>query len=66
MLNLALNIGMIFDFNNSLRYNFIHLRYADDLILITSASRQAARNINLYLNIYAGITEIFEEYQLYS
>lgn len=46
---------MILGFDSNLSYNFNHFMYADDLILISHASRKAARNINLCLNIYAWI-----------
>ncbi|XP_039138822.1 uncharacterized protein LOC120276159 [Dioscorea cayenensis subsp. rotundata] len=56
ILNHAQNLGMIPGFCNLLKYNFNHLMYADDLILITHASRRIARNINLCLSIYSNIS----------
>lgn len=52
LLNLALRNGKIPGFNSNLKHNFNHLMYADDLILITHASRSAARNIVQCLNFY--------------
>lgn len=45
--------------SNDLNHNFNHLLYADDLILVNSASRKSARNIGLCLNIYAHISGQF-------
>lgn len=56
MVNLALNFGMIPGFDSNLQYNFNYLMNGNDLILITQASRQAARNLNLCLDIYAHLT----------
>ncbi|XP_039138794.1 uncharacterized protein LOC120276131 [Dioscorea cayenensis subsp. rotundata] len=56
LLNFAKRLSMIPGFNPDLNYNFNHLMYADDLILITHASRKTARNINLCLSMYERIT----------
>lgn len=56
MLNLAKQLDIIPGFNNNLRYNFNHLMYADDLIIVTTTTRKSARNINLCLNIYHQLT----------
>lgn len=52
LLNFVMRIHMIPSFNHALRNNFNHLMYADNLILITQATRKSARNINLCFNIY--------------
>lgn len=59
MLNFALRQNMIPGFNQNLNHNFNHLMYADDLILITRANRNTARNIKLCLNIYRKLTGQF-------
>lgn len=41
ILNKALHLNMIQGFSNSLSRNFNHLIFADDLILVTSASRKS-------------------------
>lgn len=56
MLNLSLAFNMIPGFNSNLSNNFNHLMYADDLILITQASRKAAHSINLCLDMYSKLT----------
>ncbi|XP_039145745.1 uncharacterized protein LOC120282984 [Dioscorea cayenensis subsp. rotundata] len=56
LLNFAMRQNMIPSFNSALRHNFNHLMYADDLILISLASRKIARNINLCLSIYESLT----------
>lgn len=56
LLNFSLRCNMIPGFNTILRHNFNHLMYDDDLILITQASRKAARNINLCFSIYKRLT----------
>lgn len=56
MLNFAMRINMIPNFNPNLYYNFTHLLYTNDLILVTQASRQIAPNINLYFSIYETLT----------
>lgn len=53
MLNNALNLGLIPGLDNRMSLNFNNLIYADDLILITQASRKAAGNCNLCLSINA-------------
>lgn len=53
ILNFARQLDLIFSISRYLRYNFIQLMYADDLILITTASRRSTRDIKFYLNLYA-------------
>lgn len=55
MLKYGLYCGKIPGFNHHLRSNFNHLMYVDDLVLITHASRAAARNINFCLSIYSSL-----------
>ncbi|XP_039146767.1 uncharacterized protein LOC120284004 [Dioscorea cayenensis subsp. rotundata] len=52
----SMNLGMIPGFDARLSYNFNHLMYADDLVIVTRASRFAARNIKLCLDFYASLT----------
>lgn len=52
MLNQNIHNGLIPGFNANLNHNFNHLMYVDDPILVTSATRKAARNINIYLAKY--------------
>lgn len=47
---------MVPGYNENLARNFNHLMFADNLILVTRASRQSARNIKLFLNIYQNLT----------
>ena len=47
---------MIPGFDRNFLYNFYHLMYVDDLILVSNASRRTARNIKLCLSIYASFT----------
>lgn len=47
---------MIPRFSRSLTYDFNHLMYGDDLILVTTASRKVAMNVKLCLSIYASLT----------
>ncbi|XP_039119935.1 uncharacterized protein LOC120256290 [Dioscorea cayenensis subsp. rotundata] len=56
MLNTGLVNCMIPGFNPNLNHNFNHLMFADDLILVTQASRRAARGINQCLNVYGFLT----------
>lgn len=56
ILNFAMQNQMIPGFNPLLRNNFNHLIYADNLILITQATRKFARNINLCFSIYERLT----------
>lgn len=56
LLNFAMRNQMTPVFNPSLRTNFNHLMYADDLILITQATRKYDRNINLCFSIYEWLT----------
>lgn len=55
-LNYALNRNYIPSFDSTLNINFNHLMYADDLILISHASRCVARNFNLCLSMYDKLT----------
>lgn len=56
MLNYAMRINFILGFNSNLSCNFNHLIYAYDLILVTKASRQTARNIKVCFHIYKNLT----------
>lgn len=56
LLNDNLTKNLIPGFNPYLNYNFNQLMYANDLILITLASRKAARNINICLSIYSNLS----------
>lgn len=56
ILNYALDMNMIPGCSLGLTHNFNHLLYADDLVLITKASRSVARNIKFCLNIYSNLT----------
>lgn len=56
MLNFALRHNLIPGFNSNNHYNFNHLMFVDDLVLVTRASRWAAQNIKLCLSIYAQLT----------
>ncbi|XP_039113810.1 uncharacterized protein LOC120249385 [Dioscorea cayenensis subsp. rotundata] len=56
ILNHALHLNFLPGFDSSLTRNFNHLMFADDLILITKASRQAARNTLFCINMYSNIT----------
>lgn len=56
MLNAALHTDQIPGFNRNINSNFNHCMYADDLVLITRATRFAARNIKLCLNFYGHLT----------
>ncbi|XP_039129019.1 uncharacterized protein LOC120265197 [Dioscorea cayenensis subsp. rotundata] len=56
LLNFSLRQNMIPGFNLDLNRNFNHLMYADDLILVTHATRKTARNINLCFSIYDRLT----------
>lgn len=56
MLNHNLINNLIPGFSGNLNHNFNHLMYADDLILVTTATRQATRNINYYLAKYTYLT----------
>ena len=49
-------MGMIPGFDFRLNLNFNHFMYADDLILATKTTRQAARNTNFCLSIYAQLS----------
>lgn len=53
ILNIALHRNLIHGFETRLTNNFNHLMYADDLVLISQATRKTARNIKLCLSIYA-------------
>lgn len=52
-LNYARQLDLVPGFHNNLRQNFNHLMYADGLLIITNASRKAARNVKLCLNVYS-------------
>ncbi|XP_039142228.1 uncharacterized protein LOC120279366 [Dioscorea cayenensis subsp. rotundata] len=56
IMNHAQSLGLIPGYSNLLTHNFNHLMYADDLILITTASRKVARNIVTCLNLYAQLS----------
>lgn len=47
---------MIHGFNANLPKNFNHLMFADDLILVTKASRHKARYCLICLNLYENLT----------
>lgn len=51
-LNYGCQICIIPGFNSNINFNFNHLIYADDFILVTKTSRFVARNIKLCINIY--------------
>lgn len=55
MLNYARSIDLIPDWCSTLTRNFNHLMYADDLIIITHATRRVARNVKLCLSIYSSL-----------
>lgn len=59
LLNFSLKNQMFPGFNSDLHYNFNHLMYADDLIIILHATRSAARFIKLCLSIYGQLTGQF-------
>ena len=50
--NYTLNIGMIPGFDDRLQHNFNHLMYANDLLIISKASRNVARNIRFCFSLY--------------
>lgn len=56
LLNYALRLDIIPCFNPTLPHNFNHLMYGDDLVLITKAPRDVARNVRVCLSIYSKIT----------
>ena len=56
MLNHAMRLNMVPGFDHRLTSNLNHLMFADDLIIITRASRRAARNCRLCLDIYKKLT----------
>lgn len=56
MLNLALSFGHIPGFNINFNIRFNHLMYADDLVIISRASRATAHNIIGCLEIYGFLT----------
>ncbi|XP_039134322.1 uncharacterized protein LOC120271710 [Dioscorea cayenensis subsp. rotundata] len=56
ILNHALYINFIPGFDARLTRNINHLMFTDDLIIISKASRQSARNILFCLNLYATIS----------
>lgn len=56
LLNFSLHNDLIPGFNSNLHNDFNHLMYADDLILVSRATRSCARNIHLCLSIYVNLT----------
>lgn len=56
ILNHTLHINFFSGFDPELSLNFNHLMFVDDLILITKASRQSAKNILFCLNLYANFS----------
>lgn len=48
---------MILGFDIQLPYNFIHLMYANDLILITKATKKIAITVKTYLSIYSNLSD---------
>lgn len=52
----ALRHNMIPGFNSQLRHNFNHLMFADDLVIISRATRKVARFISLCLDLYEKIS----------
>ena len=56
IINYVLRTNMVLGFDIRLLNNFNHLMYADDLILITEASRLAAKNIKFCVSIYSQLT----------
>ena len=52
ILNHARSLGMFPDFDTKLTNNFNHLMYAENLILISKASKPVAKNIKLCVSIY--------------
>ena len=56
MLNFGLRNNMIPGIDIRLNNNFNHLMFADDLIIITRASRSVAKYCKLYLDIYRKLT----------
>lgn len=57
ILNYTRQLNLIHGFSNNLSINFNHLMYVDDLIIITTASRKSARNINFYLNLHSQLAK---------
>ncbi|XP_039123400.1 uncharacterized protein LOC120260021 [Dioscorea cayenensis subsp. rotundata] len=56
ILNHALYTNLLSSFDPNLPRNINHLMFADDLILVTKASRRSARNMLFCLNLYASIS----------
>lgn len=56
ILNHARQLNLVPGFSPDVKCNLKHLMYADDLILITTATRKYARNIKLWLNLYTSLT----------
>ena len=54
-MNFALNQNYIPSFDSRLSTNFNHLLFADDLIIVTQASRAAARHCMLCLGYYSSL-----------
>ncbi|XP_039130949.1 uncharacterized protein LOC120267377 [Dioscorea cayenensis subsp. rotundata] len=59
MLNYVLTNGLIPGFDNRLRINFNHLMFVDDLVIITHASRTAARSIKFCLDFFGRVSGQF-------
>lgn len=57
ILNKACTLNLVPGFNCNLPKNFNHHMFADDLILVTSASRKVARNSLFCLNLYHKLTD---------
>lgn len=56
ILNKALSLNLVPGFNSALPRNFNHLMFADDLLLVTRATRAVARNCMLCLNLFHNIS----------
>lgn len=56
ILNHALLLNLVPGFDPLIMRNFNHLMFADDLLLITNASRKRAKNCLFYLKIFKDLT----------
>ena len=56
ILNHAMTLDMIVGCDPRLRYNFNHLIYADDLILVSKATKRVGGNIKVCLSVYSNLT----------
>lgn len=54
--NKAISLNLVPGCNNNLPRNYNHLIFADDLLLVTFASRKNAHNILLYLNLFYSLS----------